>query len=105
LAITFHTLSAVPDGRRPKISSKLLFRGRDGVLCVDLWKEEHRDLRGKLAPTFCNRAGEPLTPPPQFEDAIRRITVTACCVGCRHAHVGVPPLPCYFTHSFAKWEA
>src|SRR5579859_2288286 len=58
LAITFHTLSAVPDGRRPKISSKLPFRGRDGVLCADLWKEEHRDLRGKLAPTFCNRAGE-----------------------------------------------
>jgi hypothetical protein len=47
LAITLHTLSGIPDGRRPQIISKLLFRGRDGVLPVDLWKEEFRGLRWK----------------------------------------------------------
>jgi hypothetical protein len=92
LAITLHTLSRVPDGKRPQIISKPIFRGRDGVLSVDLWKEEYRELRGKLAPTFFSRAGEPLAPPPQFEGAIGKISAMVCCVGCKHSHVGVPPL-------------
>src|SRR5246127_3677004 len=72
LAITLHTLSGVPNGRRPQIISKLLFRGRDGVLPVDLWKEEFRGLRGNLAPVFYNRAGEVLPLPRQLEEAIRK---------------------------------
>jgi len=91
LAITLHTLSRVPGRVRPQIVSKPLFRGRDGVLAVDLWKEERRALRGKLTPTFYNRAGEVLPLPQQFEEAIRKISVAACCVGCKHTHVGVPP--------------
>jgi hypothetical protein len=92
LAITLHTLSTAPDSRRPQIISKPLFRGRDGVLSVDLWKEEFRELRGKLTPVFCNRAGEVLPPPRRFEEAIGKITEAASCVGCKHVHVGVPPL-------------
>jgi hypothetical protein len=91
LAITVHTLSSAPDRRRPEIASKLLFRGRDGVLPVDLWKEEHRPLRGMLTPIFYSRSGEVLPLPPQFEEAIRRITAATCCVGCKHTHVGIPP--------------
>ena len=37
LAITLHTVSRVPGRKRPQIASKLLFRGRDGVLPFDLW--------------------------------------------------------------------
>ena len=92
LAITLHTLSRVPDQVRPQIVSKPLFRGRDGVLSVDLWKDQHRGLRGKLAPAFYSRAGEALPFPPPFEEAIRKITAAACCVGCKHTHVGVPPV-------------
>ena len=92
LAITLHTLSRVPERARPQIVSKPLFRGRDGVLSVDLWKEENRGLRGKLAPVFYSRAGEVLPIPPPFEDAIRKTTAAACCVGCKHTHVGVPPV-------------
>ena len=92
LAITLHTLSCVPERARPQIVSKSLIRGRDGVLSVDLWKEEHRALRGKLAPIFYSRAGEALTYPPSFEEAIRKTTAAACCVGCKHTHVGVPPV-------------
>ncbi|MGA8741145.1 MAG: hypothetical protein WB561_08170 [Terracidiphilus sp.] len=92
LAITLHTLSSVPERGRPKIVSKSHFRGRDGVLPVDLWKEENRELRGKLAPTFYSRAGEVLSFPPPFEVAIRKITAAVCCVGCKHTHVGVPPM-------------
>ncbi len=92
LAITLHTLSRVPGRVRPQIVSKALFRGRDGVLAVDLWNEEHRALRGKLSPTFYNRAGEVLPLPQQFEEAIRKITAAVCCIGCKHAHVGMPPV-------------
>jgi hypothetical protein len=92
LAITQHTLSLVPNRIRPRVNSKLLFRGRDGVLSVDLWKEKHQGLRGKMAPTFYSRAGEVLPLPEKFEDAIRKITSAACCFGCKHVHLGVPPV-------------
>ena len=92
LVITLHTLSRVLERERPQIVSKPLFRGRDGVLSVDLWKDEHRGLRGKLAPIFYSRAGEAVPFPPLFEEAIRKITAAVCCVGCKHTHVGVPPM-------------
>ena len=92
LAITLHTISHASDRERPQIVSKPLFRGRDGVLSVDLWKEENRGLRGKLAPVFYSRAGDLLPLPPLFEEAIRKATAAACCVGCKHTHVGVPPM-------------
>jgi hypothetical protein len=92
LAVTFHALSHVPGRARPEITSKSLFRGRDGVLPLELWKAQHHALRGMLAPIFYDRAGELLPLPQQFEDAIRKITAAVCCVGCKHTHVGVPPV-------------
>ena len=92
LAITLHTSSHAPGSIRREVASTLLFRGRDGVLPVDLWKDEHRALRGKLTPVFYNRAGEVLHLPQRFEEAIRKVTAAACCVGCRHSHVGTPPV-------------
>ena len=104
LAITLHTLSRVPERARPQIVSKPLFRGRDGVLSVDLWKEDNRRLRGKLAPVFYSRAGEALPFPPPFEEAIRKVTVAACCVGCKHTHVGVPPVVVVVNHVTNKGQ-
>jgi hypothetical protein len=92
LAITLHTLSHIPGRNRPEIASAPLFRGRDGVLPLDLWKEEHSALRGKLTPVFYDRAGEVLHLPQRFEEAIRKVTAAVCCVGCKHSHVGVPPV-------------
>jgi hypothetical protein len=92
LAITLHTLSHAPGSIRPAIASTVLFRGRDGVLPVDLWKEEHRALRGKLTPIFYNRAGEVQHLPQRFEETIRKVTEAVCCVGCKHTHVGMPPV-------------
>jgi hypothetical protein len=92
LAITLHTLSHMPGRNRPEVASAPLFRGRDGVLPIDLWKEEHRALRGKLTPIFYDRAGEVLQLPQRFEEAIRKVTSAVCCVGCKHSHVGVPPV-------------
>src|SRR5579859_7118895 len=68
LAITLHGLSRVSGRTRPQITSKVFFRGRDGVLPVDLWKEEHRPLRGKLTPNFYSRSGEVLPIPSRFEE-------------------------------------
>ena len=92
LAITLHTLFHAPGRNRPEVASAPLFRGRDGVLPLDLWKEEHRALRGKLTPVFYNRAGEVLHLPQRFEEAIRNVTAAVCCIGCKHSHVGVPPV-------------
>ena len=92
LAITLHTLSHMPGRNRPEVATTLLFRGRDGVLPIDLWKDEHRALRGKLTPIFYDRAGEVLHMPQRFEEAIRKVTAAVCCVGCKHSHIGVPPV-------------
>jgi hypothetical protein len=91
LSISLHSLSLPPGRTRPEITSKWLFRGRDGVLPLELWKEEHRALRGQLAPIFYTRAGEPMEVPQRFEEGIRKITAAVCCIGCKHTHVGVPP--------------
>lgn len=90
LAITLHNLSNVIGRKRSEISTTLVFRGRDGELPVDLWKEQHRALRGTVMPIFYDRAGQILHPPCRFEDTIRKITEAVCCVGCRHTHIGVP---------------
>ena len=92
LAITLHTLSYMPGRNRPEVASAPLFRGRDGVLHLDLWKDEHRALRGKLTPIFYSRAGEVLHLPQRFEEATRKVTTAVCCVGCKHSHAGVPPV-------------
>jgi hypothetical protein len=92
LAISLHTLSLPPGRSRPEIASRPLFRGRDGALTLDLWREEHRALRGDVAPVFYNRAGEIIGLPHRFEKAIKKITAAVCCIGCRHTHVGVSPV-------------
>jgi hypothetical protein len=91
LSISLYALSLPPGRTRPEITSKLLFRGRDGVLPLELWREEHRTLRGQLAPIFYTRAGEAMEMPQRFEEAVRKITAAVCCIGCKHTHIGIPP--------------
>lgn len=78
---------------RPTIASSIVFRGHDGTLPVDLWKPEHRPIRGTTVPTFYTRSGEVLALPAAFLDAIGRLTEKVCCFGCRHVHVGTSPAP------------
>jgi hypothetical protein len=73
------------------ITSKLLFRGQDGELALDLWKDANKALRGELAPVFYDRSGEVRHLPPEFEGVTKQLTTAVSCVGCKHAHVGVPP--------------
>ena len=52
LAITLHTLSRASDRERPQIVSKPLFRGRDGVLSVDLLEGRKSWAPGKAGSHF-----------------------------------------------------
>lgn len=92
IAITSHSLTRVEASERPEVASKVLFRGKDGLLPYELRNEKRRNLRGKVTPMFYDRAGEVIQLPIQYEDAVRRLTVAVCCVGCKHTHVGVPPV-------------
>jgi hypothetical protein len=91
LAITLHSLSVSPGRIRPAISSKMIFRGRDGSLALELWKEGNRALRGNVIPDFYSRGGETTALPSHLENAVRGITTAVCCIGCRHTHLGIPP--------------
>jgi hypothetical protein len=91
LAISRHALSPVEIRGRPTINSTLLFRGHQGTLAVELWKEDQGRLRGSISPVFYTRAGEIKPLPEMFEDAVRRITGALSCLGCKHTHVAAPP--------------
>jgi hypothetical protein len=91
LAISRHELASVGDRVRPVITSTLLFRGQHGTLAVELWKEENSQLRGSIAPVFYTQAGEARRYQERFDEAIRKITGSLACLGCKHTHVAVPP--------------
>ncbi len=90
LAISGHALASPENQARPIISSTLLFRGHQGTLAVELWKEEHRKLRGSISPVFYTPAGEARRLPEMFDDAVRKVTGALSCLGCKHTHVALP---------------
>jgi hypothetical protein len=75
------------------MGSRLLFRGQQGTLAVELWKPANNDLRGEIAPVFYTAAGEVRQLPSQFEDAVRKVTGALSCVGCKHSHIATAPTP------------
>jgi hypothetical protein len=93
LAITLHALVVLPGSARPRMGSKLLFRGQQGTLSLELWKSQNKDLRGEIAPVFYTPAGEVRALPAQFEEAVRKVSGAVCCVGCKHSHVSTAPAP------------
>jgi hypothetical protein len=93
LAITLHTLVVLPGSARPRMGAKLLFRGQQGTLSLELWKPQNKDLRGEIAPVFYTPAGEVRALPAQFEEAVRKVTGAVCCVGCKNSHVATAPPP------------
>ncbi len=95
LVVTLHDLVFLPDGARPRVGSRVLFRGQQGTLAIETWKAENRDLRGEIAPVFYTLGGEIRRLPELFENAIRRVSGAVSCVGCKHCHIATtpPPLP------------
>jgi len=86
LLITRHSLAGSAPDRRPQLESSILFYGRRGGLEMELWGKDAM-FGGAVSPVFYNRAGEGLTPPIAFQDAVARITGAVCCLGCRHSHL------------------
>jgi hypothetical protein len=86
LLITSHALVQLEGKGRPTLQSSILFHGKHGTLEMELWGRDLQ-LRGMVIPVFYNRSGAQTTFPDRFHDAILRVTVGACCVGCRHRHL------------------
>jgi len=85
LLITRHWSGEVSDGKRPLLTTKLLFRGIHGRLELDLSSKD-KNQAGAILPTFYSLAGEEVAVPERFQDAIRAITKAVNCVGCSHRH-------------------
>jgi hypothetical protein len=90
LLIARHELRAEKEGARPRIWSKVVFRGWQGQLPLDL-VEKDRSVAGKIAPEFFTRAGEPRQLPAQFVDGIHAVTAAVSCRQCCHSHFLVEP--------------
>ena len=85
LLITQHWPGTVSDGKRAPLETRVLFRGIHGRLELDLsGKDKSRS--GSVLPTFYSLAGEEVTIPRRFHEAIHAITGAVNCVPCSHSH-------------------
>ena len=90
LLITQHWPGEVSDGKRPLLKTKVLFRGIHGRLELDLCGN-NKSRAGAVLPTFYSLAGEEVTIPKRFHEAIRAITKAVNCIGCLHCHFSRAP--------------
>ncbi|MFN7998406.1 MAG: hypothetical protein U0Q18_32595 [Bryobacteraceae bacterium] len=90
LLIARHELRAEKEGARPRIWSRVVFRGWQGQLPLDL-VEKDRSVAGQIAPEFFTRAGEPRQLPARFVDGVHAVTAAVSCRMCSHAHFLVDP--------------
>lgn len=90
--IVGHGLVQPEAGRRGRIEAKILFRGRQGYLPLDLTGDE-KNMAGQIVPEFFNKAGEPIAVPTQFGKVLRAAVRGAACVGCTHQHYLMAPKP------------
>jgi hypothetical protein len=85
LLILRHTILEIENGKRPTVSSQLVFRGWQGQLPLDLAVKD-RSQAGKIAPEFFDRSGEPKEIPPAYVEGVREVTGAVNCVHCSHPH-------------------
>jgi hypothetical protein len=78
------------DGARGRIQSKVIFRGRQGYLPLELTGAE-KDMAGQILPEFFNKAGERMEIPPALVAAVKAGVRGANCVGCTHQHYVTTP--------------
>jgi hypothetical protein len=90
LLITRHALRSTAAGARPRLDSSVIFHGRQGTLALELWGRDN-GFRGLVAPVFYKRSGEEAAIPRAFVGAVCQTISGACCIGCTHSHVLIPP--------------
>jgi hypothetical protein len=85
LLITQHRPGQVGNGTRPRLESRVLFRGVHCRLELDLsGKDKAR--ASTVLPTFCSRGGDEVGIPRRFRSAVRAVTAAVNCAGCSHCH-------------------
>ena len=87
--ITRHNLQTTAPRQRPRLESSIIFYGRRGTLEMELWGKD-RAFCGAVSPAFYSRSGETIAIPDEFQEAVTRISVAVCCVGCCHCHLLQP---------------
>ena len=90
LLVALHQIHRAKEGTRPTVSSRVIFRGWQGQLPLDL-VEKDRALAGQLAPEFFTRSGEPRRLPAEYVGAVRAATAGVNCGQCVHPHFLIEP--------------
>ena len=88
--IVKHDVVQPGEGRRGRIEAKVLFRGRQGYLPLDLTGDE-KSMAGQIVPEFFSKAGEHIDIPAEFSKVLRAAVRGAACVGCTHQHYLTAP--------------
>jgi hypothetical protein len=92
LLISKHEPGMVDHGRRPPLESRVLFRGVNGLVDLELLRTGSGLAGRSVMPEFWSRAGEMLGIPAVFVSAVAAATIGVCCVGCSHSHYLVTPV-------------
>jgi hypothetical protein len=88
--IVKHDVVQGPEGQRGRLEARVLFRGRQGHLPLDLTGNDKR-MAGQIVPEFFNKAGERIEVPREFVGVLKAAVRGANCVGCAHQHYLAAP--------------
>jgi hypothetical protein len=88
--ITEHQPSTSNNGSRPKLESKILFRGVHGRIELELWGKDKAEA-GSVLPTFYSLSGEPAPIPKKFIAVLKAVSKAANCIQCAHSHYLLRP--------------
>ncbi len=83
--IAKHAVVQSAEGQRGRVEARVLFRGHQGHLPLDLAGGD-KQMLGRIVPEFFNKAGEPIEVPREFLSALKAAVRGANCVGCTHQH-------------------
>lgn len=98
LLITKHEPGKVENNKRPLLENRVLFRGVNGLVDLELLRKGG-DLAGRpVTPEFWSRAGEMLGIPAVFAAAVGAATKGVSCVGCSHSHYLATPVAAFGRH-------
>ena len=92
LLITKHEPGKAEHDRRPPLENRVLFRGVNGLVDLELLQAGGGLAGQSVMPEFWSRGGDALGIPAVFTTAVGSATKGANCVGCSHSHYLVTPI-------------
>jgi hypothetical protein len=92
LLITKHEPGKVENGRRPPLESRVLFRGVNGLVDLEILRASGDLAERSVMPEFWSRGGDVLGIPAVFAAAVGAATKGVSCVGCLHSHYLADPV-------------